>query len=88
VYLTGRIDYQHIGDTYWDPGNISVRSPVDLVDARVGFESEDDWSLVLWTKNAFDEEYNAEFSPGPAPGLNFLWKAPPRRFGLSFIKNF
>ena len=88
AYGVFRIDYQKIGDTWWDPGNISVRSPVDLVDARLGIEVVDNWSLMLWAKNAFDEEYNSEFSPGPAPGLNFLWKAPPRRYGLSFIKQF
>jgi iron complex outermembrane receptor protein len=83
-----RVDYQKIGDTWWDPGNISVRSPVDLVDVRIGFDVEDDWSLMLWAKNALDEEYNAEFSPGPAPGAHFLFKAPPQRYGVSFIKRF
>lgn len=83
-----RLDYQHIGDTWWDPGNISKRSPVDLVDMRVGIEVMDNWSLMLWAKNLTDERYNAEFSPGPAPGLNFLWPAPPRRWGATFIKHF
>jgi iron complex outermembrane recepter protein len=83
-----RIDYQKIGDTWWDPGNLSVRSPVDLVDVRVGLDLADNWSLMLWSKNALDEEYNSEFSPGPAPGAHFLFKAPPRRYGVSFIKHF
>jgi len=83
-----RLDYQRIGDTWWDPGNISKRSPVNLVDFRVGVDVGDDWSLTIWAKNLLDEEYNAEFSPGPAPGLNFLWPAPPRRWGASFIKRF
>lgn len=83
-----RLDYQNIGDTWWDPGNISKRSPVDLVDLRIGIEVADNWSLMLWSKNLLDEEYNAEFSPGPAPGLNFLWPAPPRRYGATFIKKF
>lgn len=88
AYGVFRFDYQKIGDTWWDPGNISVRSPVDLMDFRLGIEVENNWSLMLWAKNAFDEEYNAEFSPGPAPGQNFLWKAPPARGGLTFIKQF
>ena len=83
-----RLDYQHIGDTWWDPGNISVRSPIDLVDLRLGLEVMDNWSLMLWAKNLTDERYNAEFSPGPAPGFNFLWPAPPRRWGATFIKHF
>ncbi len=88
AYVVLRFDYQKIGDTWWDPGNISKRSPVDLVDLRAGIEVEDNWSLMLWAKNAFDEEYNAEFSPGPAPGAHFLWKAPPRRWGLTYSKRF
>ncbi len=83
-----RVDYQRMGDTWWDPGNISVRSEVDLVDLRIGLDAPDDWSITLWAKNVFDEEYNAEFSPGPAPGANFLWPAPPRRWGATFIKKF
>ncbi|MCO4812493.1 MAG: TonB-dependent receptor [Gammaproteobacteria bacterium] len=83
-----RLDYQMMGDTWWDPGNISKRSPVNLIDFRVGVEMPDDWSVTLWAKNLFDEKYNAEFSPGPAPGLNFLWPAPPRRWGATFIKRF
>ncbi|MEJ2089515.1 MAG: TonB-dependent receptor, partial [Gammaproteobacteria bacterium] len=88
MQLVGRIDYQRIGDTWWEPQNLSKRSPVDLVDARLGLEVPGNWSLVLWGKNVFDEEYNAEFSPGPATGANFLFKAPPRRWGLDFTKRF
>ena len=87
-YFVLRLDYQKIGDTWWDPGNISVRSPIDLADIRLGIDVQDDWSLMLWAKNAFDEEYNSEFSPGPAPGANFLFKALPRRYGLTFMKQF
>jgi iron complex outermembrane receptor protein len=83
-----RLDYQHIGETWWDPGNISSRSPIDLVDMRVGIEAPENWSLMLWVRNLTDEEYNSEFSPGPAPGFNFLWPAPPRRWGATFIKHF
>jgi iron complex outermembrane receptor protein len=78
-----RVDYARTGDTWWDPGNTTVRSPYDLVDARVGIEMPDDWSLMLWTKNAFDEEYNTEYSPG-----GFLWPGLPRRWGLEFSKRF
>ncbi len=88
VYGFIRADYQIIGDTYWDPGNISVRSPVDLLDLRAGIEMEDDWTATIWAKNALDEQYNAEFSPGPAPGANFLFKGAPRRWGVSFNKRF
>ncbi len=90
-----RVDYQRIGDTWWDPYNLSKRSPINLVDFRVGLEAFDNWTVALWIRNAFDEEYNAEFSPGPvltAPGnndgQNFLWKGTPRRWGVEFTKWF
>ena len=43
-----RVDYQRMGDTWWDPGNISVRSPINLLDMRVGVDVADNWSLMLW----------------------------------------
>jgi iron complex outermembrane receptor protein len=88
LMLVARADYQRIGDTYWDPGNISKRSEIDLLDVRLGLEVQDNWSITAWSKNATDEEYNAEFSPGPAPGANFLFKAPERRWGVDFVKRF
>ena len=88
VDAVARVDYQRVGDTWWEPSNVTVRSPIDLVDVRVGFEAPDDWSVTVWAKNAFDEDYNAEFSPGPATGLNFLWPALPRRWGVEFSKRF
>ncbi len=78
-----RVDYARTGDTWWEPGNVTVRSPYDLVDLRVGVEMPDDWALMLWAKNAFDEEYNSEYSPG-----GFLWPGMPRRWGLEFSKRF
>ncbi|MEJ2532125.1 MAG: TonB-dependent receptor [Halioglobus sp.] len=88
VEAVARVDYSRVGETWWDPGNISSRSPIDLVDLRLGVERADDWSLMFWAKNAFDEDYNTEFSPGPEPGFNFLWPALPARYGVEFTKWF
>jgi iron complex outermembrane receptor protein len=74
--VVARLDYQRIGTTWWEPYNTTSRDPVNLVDARLGLDA-DVWSVTFWTKNLFDKKYNAEFSPG-----GFLFKAPPRRFGL------
>jgi len=86
--FVARADLSRIGDTWWEPNNVSSRSAVDLLDLRVGFEVEDDWSVMAWAKNALDEDYNAEFSPGPAPGFNFLWPARPVQYGVEFTKRF
>ncbi|HTT06041.1 MAG TPA: TonB-dependent receptor [Steroidobacteraceae bacterium] len=74
--VLARVDYQRIGDTWWDPQNDTVRNPVDLVNARLGFEAGP-WMISAWSKNLFNKLYNAEFSPG-----GFVFKALPRTYGL------
>jgi iron complex outermembrane receptor protein len=76
--LTGtlRFDFQEIGRTYWDPYNVTSRDPVSLINLRTGINS-DRWSVTAWSKNLTNKLYNAEFSAG-----GFLWRAPPRRYGI------
>jgi iron complex outermembrane recepter protein len=82
VNAVGRLDYQMIGTTWWDPYNVTSRDPVDLLDLRAGLEGAR-WSVTAWSKNLTDKRYNAEFSPG-----GFLWRALPRRYGLDFTYKF
>jgi iron complex outermembrane receptor protein len=88
-----RPDFQIIGDTYWYPDNFTVRDPVELLNLRAGIETER-WSLVAWSKNLTDEDYNAEWSPGPqffpSPGYanNFVFKAMPRVSGVDLTYRF
>ena len=77
-----RLDYQEIGRTWWDPYNVTSRDPVNLINLRAGVEAER-WSVTAWSKNLTDKIYNAEFSAG-----GFLWRAPPRRFGVDFAFKF
>ena len=60
-----RPDYQIIGPTWFYPDNFTERDTVDLLNLRAGIET-DSWSLVAWSRNLTDEEYNAEWSPGAA----------------------
>lgn len=78
--LLARVDYRRTGRTWWEPYNTTSRDPIDLVNARLGVEGSN-WTATLFADNAFNEEYNAEFSPG-----GFVFKARPRRYGaeLSF----
>ncbi len=84
-----RPDFRIIGDTWWYPDNFTKRDPVELLDLRAGVEA-DRWSLVAWSRNLTDEEYNAEWSPGPqffpSPGYtnNFVFKAQPMVWGVDF----
>jgi iron complex outermembrane receptor protein len=81
--FVARADFARTGETWWEPDNYTSRSPIDVLDMRIGFEAEDNWSVTLWGKNVLDEEYNTEFSPG-----GFIWPALPARFGLEFSKRF
>ncbi|TIX50482.1 TonB-dependent receptor [Alteraurantiacibacter aquimixticola] len=71
-----RVDYRRTGRTWWDVPNSTVRDPIHLVNARIGVEGEN-WGLYGFATNLFDEEYNAEFSPG-----GFVFKARPRIYGV------
>ncbi len=71
-----RVDYRRTGKTWWEVYNTTVRDPVDLVDARAGVRGGN-WGLYVFGSNIFDEEYNAEFSPG-----GFVFKARPRVYGV------
>ncbi len=88
-----RPDFRIIGDTWWYPDNFTKRDPVELLDLRAGIESER-WSVVAWSRNLTDEDYNAEWSPGPQffpnPGNtnNFVFKAQPQVWGVDFTYRF
>jgi iron complex outermembrane receptor protein len=91
---TARLDYQEIGRTWWEPYNITSRSPVSLVDMRLGVQAKQ-WTVTAWSKNLFNKLYNAEFSPGnpatpsdPTGGAGFLWRALPRRYGVDLDYRF
>jgi len=66
---------------------------VNLLNLRLGLEG-DHWSVTAWAKNLTDEDYNAEWSPGPQffpnPGYtnNFVFKAQPERWGLDIAYRF
>jgi iron complex outermembrane receptor protein len=88
-----RSDYDVTGPTWFYPDNFTERDPVKLLNLRTGIEQEH-WSVTAWAKNLTDEDYNSEWSPGPQffpnPGYtnNFVFKAPPRRWGLDFAYRF
>ena len=77
-----RVDYRRTGRTWWDVPNSTSRDPVDLVDARVGVDAGA-WGVFAFARNLFNEEYNAEFSPG-----GFVFKARPRVYGVEATVEF
>jgi iron complex outermembrane receptor protein len=87
-----RIDYNRIGDTVFTipfsaPALVLdatpiARDPIDLVNLRFGIQAED-WSIMAWSRNLFDEEYNTEYSPG-----GFMFKGQPMRWGVELSRRF
>ncbi len=88
-----RADLDVTGPTWFYPDNFTERDTINVLNLRAGIDS-DSWSVTAWVKNLTDEEYNAEWSPGPmffpSPGYtnNFVFKALPRRWGVDLAYRF
>jgi iron complex outermembrane recepter protein len=88
-----RTDLDVTGPTWFYPDNFTERDTVSVLNLRLGLESKS-WSVTAWAKNLNDEDYNAEWSPGPQffpnPGYtnNFVFKALPQRWGVDLAYRF
>ena len=88
-----RTDLDVTGPTWFYPDNFTERDTVTLLNLRLGLENGP-WAITAWAKNLTDEDYNAEWSPGPQffpnPGYsnNFVFKALPRRWGVDVSYRF
>lgn len=71
------------------PGEYSVaqRDAYTLVNARVGLQG-DNWSLVAFGRNIFDEDYIEEAIPAPEFGGSFIHAGAESRFGLEASYSF
>jgi len=80
-----RIDYQFVGERTSDPQNRLTLDSFDLVNLRVGWDS-DRLSVYAFADNVFEEEYvETSFLFGVAPdGSNVSFGIPgqPRRYGV------
>jgi iron complex outermembrane recepter protein len=88
-----RADLDVTGPTWFYPDNFTKRDTIEVLNLRAGIEGAS-WSITAWAKNLNDEEYNAEWSPGPmffpSPGYtnNFVFKALPQRWGVDLAYRF
>lgn len=60
--LFSRVEIQGVGDFYYDLENEQEQKSYELVNAKIGYEGSlmgNDFSVYLWAKNIFDEEYCA-----------------------------
>jgi iron complex outermembrane receptor protein len=86
---TLRMDYTHDGKEYWQVDNHAVQKPLDLLDARAGFEFAP-WGIYIWGKNLTDERYYEDYNPAKFSGLPYDIGslAQPRTYGLEVTARF
>ncbi len=78
-----RIDMIGYGEMFADKANIHARDAYQLVNAKVGYETEY-FDIYLYGQNIFDEEYD---SPLDANGYNLVC-SEPGEFGLQLNYRF
>lgn len=65
-----RLDYERRGRRTWQVDNADIQDPIDLVNFRVGLESER-WGVYVFGENITDEPYYTDFNPDAFTGLGF-----------------
>ncbi|MDA5194017.1 TonB-dependent receptor [Govanella unica] len=78
-----RLDYEHRGKKFWHPDNVAIANPVDLIDFRIGLQT-DQWGLFAVGKNLtnarYYNDYNSKLFSGGGNDIGFL--AQPRTYGV------
>ncbi|KMY69034.1 hypothetical protein AAU61_05705 [Desulfocarbo indianensis] len=81
IGFMGRVDFLGVGDYYNDATNQVKTDAYNLVNLRLGYESEH-YDIILWAKNLFDQDYfTKKYDWG---GAYMGYDAPPRMVGVSF----
>ena len=78
-----RADWIGYGETYFDKENNYSRDPYQLVNSKIGYET-DNFDVYLYAKNLFDEEYD---SIGYYDGFYTIY-SDPRELGLQLVYRF
>ncbi|MFQ5504147.1 MAG: TonB-dependent receptor [Planctomycetota bacterium] len=83
-----RSDYFHLGEFFYDAGNLGGER-YELANFRLGLGGAL-WRLEVWIRNAFDQRYvPVAFQPSPADPRLFVGEsAAPRTFGLTLRLTF
>ncbi len=78
-----RVDLNGYGRIYYDNANSRSRDPYRVVNAKIGYETED-WDIYLYGKNIFDEEYN-DYNKFNFNGVLY---SQPREIGVQLAYRF
>jgi iron complex outermembrane receptor protein len=81
----GRADILGVNDFYTDAKNDVKIDSYELVNLRLGFESEN-FDIVFWGKNVFDREYAANMNNWG--GATLIQEGEPRMFGATVTYRF
>ena len=91
--VQARLDYYYSAEKYYNEfNNQAVQDNYELINARIGFESQDGvWDISLFGKNLTDElvstgAYASQFLLGKDGVMNFF--TPPRTYGVSVAYHF
>lgn len=88
-----RVDYQHIGNFYWDVANLAQREAVDYVNARLAIRHVSSGaSLALWGRNLLDDRTPSDYQPitetGHPLGFDFFLPARGAEYGVDVTFRF
>ena len=86
--LFARIDFQAKDEFFFDVSNNQKSQSFRLVNARLGYDTER-WTLQLWGRNLFDEEYAVRGfffgnEPPNFPNALYIRHGDPRQVGVTF----
>jgi len=87
--LVARADYKRQGKTYWALDNVDIEPAYDIVDLRLGVET-DDWRVTGYVKNAFDEDYVVQSFIKEFSGFvtDTAWPSKPVSWGVEAAYRF
>lgn len=87
-----RVDAAAKDAFYFDVSHDRKSEAYGIVNARIGYESED-WTAQLWVRNAFDQDYAVRGfyfgnEPPDFPDTLYIRLGDPRQVGLTFERSF
>lgn len=90
ITFNGNINLEGTGEMYWHEDNAAVSPRYSLLNARISFTFNDDFSVALWGTNITDTQYITEFfdqtfSNG---GSDLAWLGQPTAFGTTLTYKF
>jgi outer membrane receptor protein involved in Fe transport len=85
--LFARLDLSRRDEFYFDVSHDEKSQPFQLLNARVGFESQS-WTVALWARNLLNEDYAVRGfyfgnEPPDFPNTLYLRRGDPRQLGVT-----